>query len=162
MRSEPLAASIFEGRLHPLTIAFGLLRAARGIVPADSRLPLDWADDLVHHPLDRDRPYASGRDLGLEARRHTGPRELRALDSERGAGRVLHGENVDDAYALLHRTEVVRFLCQDSVRGLGGQCRTQWEEKRGEEEEVVATAHRRAKQRRGRVSGPSFTFAGAH
>src|SRR5438445_12757562 len=32
MRSEPLAASIFEGRLHPLTIAFGLLRAARGII----------------------------------------------------------------------------------------------------------------------------------
>lgn len=34
MRSEPLAATIFEGRLHPLTIAFGLLKAARGIIPA--------------------------------------------------------------------------------------------------------------------------------
>jgi putative membrane protein len=34
MQSEPLAASIFEGRLHPLTIAFGLLKAARGIIPA--------------------------------------------------------------------------------------------------------------------------------
>src|SRR5215475_4230751 len=34
MRSEPLAASIFEGRLHPLTIVFGLLKAARGIIPA--------------------------------------------------------------------------------------------------------------------------------
>src|SRR5262245_31958082 len=34
MRSEPLAASIFEGRLHPLTIAFSLLKAARGIIPA--------------------------------------------------------------------------------------------------------------------------------
>jgi putative membrane protein len=34
MRSEPLAASVFEGRLHPLTIAFGLLKAARGIIPA--------------------------------------------------------------------------------------------------------------------------------
>jgi putative membrane protein len=33
MRSEPLAASIFEGRLHPLTIVFGLLKAARGIIP---------------------------------------------------------------------------------------------------------------------------------
>ncbi|HEY8460851.1 MAG TPA: PH domain-containing protein, partial [Blastocatellia bacterium] len=33
MRSEPLAAPIFEGRLHPLTIAFGLLKAARGIIP---------------------------------------------------------------------------------------------------------------------------------
>jgi putative membrane protein len=34
MRSEPLAATIFEGRLHPLTVAFGLLKAARGIIPA--------------------------------------------------------------------------------------------------------------------------------
>src|SRR5499427_1822401 len=34
MRSEPLTASIFEGRLHPLTIVFGLLKAARGIIPA--------------------------------------------------------------------------------------------------------------------------------
>src|SRR5215475_6515829 len=34
MQSEPLAASIFEGRLHPLTIAFGLMKAARGIIPA--------------------------------------------------------------------------------------------------------------------------------
>jgi putative membrane protein len=34
MRSESLAASVFEGRLHPLTIAFGLLKAARGIIPA--------------------------------------------------------------------------------------------------------------------------------
>src|SRR5262245_64870850 len=32
MQSEPLAASVFEGRLHPLTIAFGLLKAARGII----------------------------------------------------------------------------------------------------------------------------------
>jgi putative membrane protein len=34
MQSEPLAASVFEGRLHPLTVAFGLLKAARGIIPA--------------------------------------------------------------------------------------------------------------------------------
>src|SRR5215468_971033 len=34
MRSESLAASVFEGRLHPLTIAFGLWKAARGIIPA--------------------------------------------------------------------------------------------------------------------------------
>src|SRR5262245_21898550 len=34
MQSEPLTASIFEGRLHPLTIAFGLMKAARGIIPA--------------------------------------------------------------------------------------------------------------------------------
>src|SRR5262245_14504085 len=34
MQSEPLAASIFEGRLHPLTIAFSLWKAARGIIPA--------------------------------------------------------------------------------------------------------------------------------
>ena len=34
MQSEPLSASIFEGRLHPLTIAFGLMKAARGIIPA--------------------------------------------------------------------------------------------------------------------------------
>jgi putative membrane protein len=34
MRSDSVAASIFEGRLHPLTIAFGLLKAARGIIPA--------------------------------------------------------------------------------------------------------------------------------
>jgi putative membrane protein len=34
MRSEPLGVSVFEGRLHPLTIAFGLLKAARGIIPA--------------------------------------------------------------------------------------------------------------------------------
>jgi putative membrane protein len=34
MRSEPLIPAIFEGRLHPLTIAFGLLKAARGIIPA--------------------------------------------------------------------------------------------------------------------------------
>ncbi|HKQ73034.1 MAG TPA: PH domain-containing protein [Blastocatellia bacterium] len=34
MQSEPLAASIFEGRLHPLTIAFSLLKAAKGIIPA--------------------------------------------------------------------------------------------------------------------------------
>src|SRR5215813_12869300 len=33
MRSESFAASVFEGRLHPLTIAFGLLKAARGIIP---------------------------------------------------------------------------------------------------------------------------------
>src|SRR5262245_50088071 len=33
MQSEPIAASIFEGRLHPLTIAFGLLKAARGLIP---------------------------------------------------------------------------------------------------------------------------------
>ncbi|HEX2490764.1 MAG TPA: PH domain-containing protein, partial [Blastocatellia bacterium] len=33
MQSESLAASVFEGRLHPLTIAFGLLKAARGIIP---------------------------------------------------------------------------------------------------------------------------------
>lgn len=32
MQSEPLAASVFEGRLHPLTIAFGFLKAARGII----------------------------------------------------------------------------------------------------------------------------------
>src|SRR5262245_34517366 len=32
------AASIFEGRLHPLTIAFGLLKAARGIIPVASVL----------------------------------------------------------------------------------------------------------------------------
>src|SRR5262245_57422267 len=38
MRSESLAASVFEGRLHPLTIAFGLLKAARGIIPAVSLL----------------------------------------------------------------------------------------------------------------------------
>ncbi len=37
MRSEPLPAPIFEGRLHPLTIAFGLLKAARGVIPV---LPL--------------------------------------------------------------------------------------------------------------------------
>lgn len=37
MRSESLAAPVFEGRLHPLTIAFGLLKAARGIIPV---LPL--------------------------------------------------------------------------------------------------------------------------
>lgn len=30
---QPPHASIFEGRLHPLTIAFGLLKAARGIIP---------------------------------------------------------------------------------------------------------------------------------
>jgi len=34
MQSEPLTTSIFEGRLHPLTIAFGLLKAARGIIYA--------------------------------------------------------------------------------------------------------------------------------
>jgi putative membrane protein len=34
MQSEPLIPAIFEGRLHPLTIAFGLLKAARGIIPA--------------------------------------------------------------------------------------------------------------------------------
>ena len=33
MQSESLASSVFEGRLHPLTIAFGLLKAARGIIP---------------------------------------------------------------------------------------------------------------------------------
>jgi len=38
MRSESLAASVFEGRLHPLTIAFSLLKAARGIIPAISLL----------------------------------------------------------------------------------------------------------------------------
>src|SRR5262249_42559064 len=38
MQSESLAASVFEGRLHPLTIAFSLLKAARGIVPAMSLL----------------------------------------------------------------------------------------------------------------------------
>src|SRR5262249_46493335 len=108
--------------------------AARRIAPAESRLPLDRADHVVCHPLDRDRPYASGRNLRLEARRHAGHREVRALDSERGAVRVLHGENVDDAYALLHRTEIVRLLWQDSVRSLGGQG-TQWEEKKGEGEE---------------------------
>jgi putative membrane protein len=32
------AASIFEGRLHPLTIVFGLLKAARAIIPAASVL----------------------------------------------------------------------------------------------------------------------------
>lgn len=32
MQSEPLAASVFEGRLHPLTIAFAFLKAARGII----------------------------------------------------------------------------------------------------------------------------------
>src|SRR5262245_57165340 len=33
--TSPVSApSIFEGRLHPLTIAFGLLKAARGIIPA--------------------------------------------------------------------------------------------------------------------------------
>src|SRR5262249_46856678 len=32
--------SIFEGRLHPLTIAFGLWKAARGIIPAASLLLL--------------------------------------------------------------------------------------------------------------------------
>ncbi|MGH9755759.1 MAG: PH domain-containing protein [Blastocatellia bacterium] len=37
MQSESLAAPVFEGRLHPLTIAFGLLKAARGIIPV---LPL--------------------------------------------------------------------------------------------------------------------------
>lgn len=30
---QPSTSSIFEGRLHPLTIAFGLLKAARGIIP---------------------------------------------------------------------------------------------------------------------------------
>jgi putative membrane protein len=34
MQSETLVVSVFEGRLHPLTIAFGLLKAARGIIPA--------------------------------------------------------------------------------------------------------------------------------
>ncbi len=29
----PGTTSIFAGRLHPLTIVFGLLRAARGIIP---------------------------------------------------------------------------------------------------------------------------------
>jgi len=38
MQSESLAASVFEGRLHPLTIAFSLLKAARGIIPAMSLL----------------------------------------------------------------------------------------------------------------------------
>jgi putative membrane protein len=38
MQSESLAASVFEGRLHPLTIAFGLLKAARAIIPAMSIL----------------------------------------------------------------------------------------------------------------------------
>lgn len=33
MQSESLAASGFEGRLHPLTVAFGLFKAARGIIP---------------------------------------------------------------------------------------------------------------------------------
>jgi putative membrane protein len=40
MQSESLAPSIFEGRLHPLTIAFSLLKAARGIIPAISLLLL--------------------------------------------------------------------------------------------------------------------------
>src|SRR5262249_25279204 len=34
MQSEPLSASIFEGRLHPLTIAFGLMKARANITPA--------------------------------------------------------------------------------------------------------------------------------
>src|SRR5262245_33843773 len=38
MQSESLAASVFEGRLHHLTIAFSLLKAARGIIPAMSLL----------------------------------------------------------------------------------------------------------------------------
>jgi putative membrane protein len=38
MQSESFAASVFEGRLHPLTIAFSLLKAARGIIPAMSLL----------------------------------------------------------------------------------------------------------------------------
>ncbi|MGH9766756.1 MAG: PH domain-containing protein, partial [Blastocatellia bacterium] len=37
MQSEPLppvpGVAVFEGRLHPLTVAFGLLKAARGILP---------------------------------------------------------------------------------------------------------------------------------
>src|SRR5262249_46342213 len=85
----------------------------------------------------------SGRDLRLEARRHTGHREVHPLDSECVAVRILHSEDVDDAYALLHRTEIVRFLRQESVRSLVGECRTQGEQKKGEGEQVVATAHRR-------------------
>src|SRR5262245_47302959 len=38
MQSESLAASVFEGRLHPLTSVVGLLKAARGIIPAASLL----------------------------------------------------------------------------------------------------------------------------
>src|SRR5215510_5041215 len=40
MQSESLAASVFEGRLHPLTIAFGLFKAARVLIPALSLLLL--------------------------------------------------------------------------------------------------------------------------
>src|SRR4030095_13675404 len=38
MQSESRAPWVFEGRLHPLTIAFSLLKAARGIIPAMSLL----------------------------------------------------------------------------------------------------------------------------